>query len=729
MFTSGSTGVPKGVRVLHRGISRLVINTNYVDFTSADVVAHASNTSFDASTFEIWGALLHGGRLVIVPGETLLSPPEMAAFIRDRKISILFLTTALFHHFAREIPGAFGTLHYLVAGGDSLEPGAARAVLQAARPVHLVNGYGPTEVTTFAVCHEVADVPPDAISIPIGRPISNTRAYIFDASVDPVPTGIAGELYLGGPGVAGGYLNNPELTTASFIPDPFSRDPTARLYRTGDLARWRDDGVIEFLGRADNQVKIRGFRIEPGEIEAVLQRHPCVRRAFVIPRLDSTGQKQLAAYVVLQPGPPLASAVLREHILASLPEYMVPTAFAFLDSLPLNANGKVDLAALSAQPLTDSRQAYETPGTWMEASLVEIWEKILERRPVGVTDDFFELGGHSLLAIRMLSEVEKKTGIRIPPRVLFENATIHHLAVAARWPDSVTSSPIVAVQTGGSLTPFFFMHGDFVEGGLYCLKMARCIGADRPFYAIEPHGVHGIPPNSIEEMAASRLDLVREVRPHGPYVLGGFCNGALVAFEMARQLEAAGETISSLILLSMDGSNARFSWLERLVSIAAGRGDRKFHTFLQWRARILFIRASLIRQFEALRAPVPISEQPRRIARKLGRIARKTFGLLRPRPSTAPAAMDSAQPGAAGLDINYVYQQACIAYVPRTYHGPAHLIWPDERPLDDPSGGWASVISHLDVIHVPGGHFSSLQGENLSVVSEKIRACLAVDHA
>ncbi len=487
--------------------------------------------------------------------------------------------------------------------------------------------------------------------------------------------------------------------------------------------------MIEFLGRADGQVKIRGFRIEPGEIEATLHRHPRVRQAIVIPRADSTGQKQLAAYVVPRSGAALTSTELREHLLASLPDYMAPAAFAFLESLPLNANGKVDLAALAAQPLIETKRAHENPGTWMEASLVEIWEDILQHRPIGVTDDFFDIGGHSLLAIRMLAEVEKRTGIRISPRLLFEDATIRHLAVAARRPEAVTNSAMVPVQSGGTRTPLFFLHGDFVEGGLYCVKMARYLGTDRPFYAIDPHGVHDEPPHSIEEMAAARLELVRTVRPNGPYVLGGFCNGGLVAFEMARQLEAEGEKVASLILLSVDGSNAEFSWLERLIGMVTGREERKFQSFLQWRERILFARAALSRQLDALARPVPVSEQPRRFVRKFGRILRKVFGLMLPHPAAAPAAMDTAQPEAAGVDIGHIYHQACTAYVPRAYRGPAHLLWPGEMQMRDASAGWARVMPQIKVIQAPGGHFSVLQGENLHVVSERIRECLLEDGA
>ena len=728
MFTSGSTGAPKGVRVFHRGISRLVINTNYIRFLPSDVVALASNTSFDASTFELWGALLHGARLVIVPSEILLSPQDLAAFIRDRKISVLLLSTPFFHHIAQEIPGAFGTLRYLLPAGDTLQPEAARAILNTAPPQYLVNGYGPTEVTTFSVCHHVKDIPPNATSIPIGRPISNTRAYIVDQAFEPVPVGIAGELYLGGPGVAGGYIDNPEATAAAFLPDPFSDDPESRLYKTGDLARWREDGVIDFLGRADNQVKIRGFRIEPCEIEATLLRHPSVRQAIVVPRPDSTGEKRLLAYIVPHPGPAPTAAGLRQHILASLPEYMAPAAFIFLNALPLNPNGKVDYPALPAPP-ADTARASESPGTWMEAALVEIWESLFDRRPTGVTDDFFDLGGHSLLAIRMLAEVEKRTGIQIPPRLLFEAPTIRHLAMAARRPGAVTRSAIVPVQTAGRLSPLFFLHGDFVEGGLYCIKMARHIGADRPFYAIDPHGVHDQTPHSIEEMAASRLELVRQVRPHGPYVLGGFCNGGLVAFEMARQLEAAGETVSSLILISVDGSNAEFSWLERLISLLPGRGERKFLSFIQWREHILFARAAWRRQLESLAAPVPISSQPARLARKAGRIMRKLFGLIAPHPIPHAPGMNTTQPESAGIDIGLIYNRACTAYVPRPYHGPANVLWPAELSLRDSAAGWGSVMPQIKLFQVPGGHFSSLQGDNLLKVSAQIRNCLEANRA
>ena len=736
MFTSGSTGVPKGVRVLHRGISRLVINTNYVQFTPGDVVAHASNTSFDASTFEIWGALLHGARLVIVPRETLLSPQELAGLIRTRNVSILFLTTPLFHHFAREIPGGFGTLRYLVAGGDALQPEAARAVLQTARPGHLVNGYGPTEVTTFAVCHDVTDVPPDAVSIPIGRPISNTRAYILDGALEPVPAAFAGELYLGGPGVAGGYVNNPAATAASFIADPFSDDPTARLYKTGDLARWREDGVIEFLGRADNQVKIRGFRIEPGEIEAALRRHPLVREAFVTPRMDSTGQKQLAAYVVPYPGSAPSSAELREHLLASLPDYMAPAVFAFPESLPLNSNGKVDMTALAALPLNEAEHLAEEPRTWMEAWLVEIWEELLVRKPIGISEDFFELGGHSLLAIRMLSEVEKRTGIRIPPKALFDGAaTIKRMAAVLSEQRAVQSPlPVVRVQPEGTKSPLFFFHGDFLFGGLYLANLARHLPRDRPCYAVEPHGFDGVePPPTIEEMAGARLKTILELQPDGPYFLGGFCNGGLVAFQVAQLLRAQGKEVACLVLLGANGLNAQFRTLKRVTQIVARirRMDDAAarDLFLKWRKQILFgglLFRHHLKDFQGKNGtPLPkvIWAKAIRFSRWLFRSA----GVLTVNPTHAMAALDEYMENPARPFWD-VYSKAVGSFVPARYDGKLFLI--RETELESQLGwigsdlAWSRVAKDLTIRNIPGGHFTITSHANIVIFAEHLKVCL-----
>jgi len=298
IYTSGSTGQPKGVTIPHRAITRLVKNTDYVQLAPADRVAQVSNVSFDASTFEIWGALLNGAALIGITKDVTLSPHEFAAQLREDGITTLWLTTALFNQIASEVPDAFAKLRNLLVGGSALDPRWIREVLRRGPPESLLNGYGPTEGTTFTTCHLIGDVPEHATSIPIGKPIANTTVYVLDSHRQPVPVGIPGELYIGGDGLALGYWNRPELTEERFVPDPFGAHPRSRLYRTGDLVRWLPDATIEFVGRLDEQVKIRGFRVEPGEVEAVLGEHDGVQESVVAPQEDRHGDKRLVAYIV-----------------------------------------------------------------------------------------------------------------------------------------------------------------------------------------------------------------------------------------------------------------------------------------------------------------------------------------------------------------------------------------------------------------------------------------------
>jgi len=729
MFTSGSTGIPKGVRVRHQGISRLVINTNYVQFTSTDVVAHASNTAFDASTFEIWGALLHGARLVIVQKETLLSPQELSDFIRDRNISVLFLTTPLFNRFAHEIPGAFGSLRYLVAGGDVMQPEAARAVLETARPAHLVNGYGPTEVTTFAICDEVNDVAPDAVSIPIGRPISNTRAYILDAALEIVPVGIAGELHLGGPGVADGYVNNPEGTSARFIPDPFSEDPASRLYKTGDLARWREDGIIEFLGRADDQVKIRGYRIELGEIETAIRQAGSVGECKVVARPISNGELQLAAYLTRNGSGPLPTArALRESLMQRLPDYMIPADYIEMPHLPLTANGKVAVKDLPRPDLSKKSTPSSESQNTLHSQLVEIWQEALERKPIGIQDDFFELGGHSLLAVRMLSMVEERLGVRPGVSTLFEKATIEHLAASLlnERQAAAAERPFIAIHPEGKQTPYFFLHGDFVGGGFFCRGLVREIGDDRPFYVIHPHGLEGDkPPRSISVMAAERLAVIREIRPHGPYLLGGYCNGALVAFEIARRLEAEGESVPAVVMFMASSSAHRHRIWQRLASVvstlAGDASAERDQRFLSWRRRLVFGLASARHYAAAARDLVrkPWPEQSQRLTGKMRRIINR---------ASAPASKEPVEAQTIENQFWEVYRDASESYVPHRFGGKLVLLWPREQSLindEDPTYGWDSVSPDVELIYVPGDHDTSITRKaNLSAVGKEMRRAL-----
>ncbi len=426
IYTSGSTGRPKGVAVPHRAIVRLVMETDYVPLRPTDRMAQASNVSFDAATFEIWGALLNGACLVGVTRDVILEPREFAVQLRERRISALFLTTALFNQLAREAPGAFASLRHLLFGGEAVDPAWVRKVLRQDPPERLLHVYGPTESTTFTSWHRVETLAPGARTVPIGQPIANTRIALLDGGFAAVPVGVIGEVYIGGDGLARGYLGRPELTAERFVPSPDERGE--RLYRTGDLARRRwPEGDLEFVGRTDHQVKVRGFRIEPGEVQAALDTHPGVRESYVLAREDG-GDHRLVAYVVPRTGLPPEAAELREFLLARLPDYMVPAAFVSLAALPLTPNRKIDRAALPAPALADAaRRAAEEanrPPTPTEEILLSLWEDLFASHGIGLHDDFFALGGHSLLAIQLISRVREIFAAEVPLRALFDQPTV-----------------------------------------------------------------------------------------------------------------------------------------------------------------------------------------------------------------------------------------------------------------------------------------------------------------
>ncbi len=430
IYTSGSTGTPKGVAVTHQAVNRLVLNTNYIQLTPDDRVAQAANIAFDAATFEIWGALLHGAKLVIIKKSVLLIPKEFAANMRYHEVSVLFLTTALFNQLASFVPEAFGGLRYLLFGGEAVDPKWVHEVLDKGAPQHLLHVYGPTENTTFSSWYLVENLPIKATTIPIGRAISNTQIYLLDKNLQPVPIGLPGELHIAGVGLARGYLNRPDLTQEKFIPNPFSGSRgVERLYKTGDLARYLPDGNIEYLGRIDNQVKIRGFRIELGEIEAVLSQHEDVQTSVVIAREDTLGDKRLVAYIITQPQITPTINQLRSFVKEKLPDYMVPSAIVILESLPLTPNGKVDRRALPApEPSSELLEKYVAPRTPIEEILALIWQQVLKVELVGRYDNFFELGGHSLLATQLISRVRTSLKVELPLRSLFATPTIAQLA-------------------------------------------------------------------------------------------------------------------------------------------------------------------------------------------------------------------------------------------------------------------------------------------------------------
>ncbi|MEM7583893.1 MAG: amino acid adenylation domain-containing protein [Acidobacteriota bacterium] len=433
IYTSGSTGRPKGVAVPHRAIVRLVRETNYIDLGPSDRIAQLSNASFDAATFEIWGSLLNGASLLGVPTEVVLSPPTLAKTLREEDVTALFITVALFNQVARQDPEAFAGIRHVLVGGEAVDPHWVREVLTAGAPLRLLNVYGPTENTTFSTWHRIREVAAEATNVPIGKTIANSTLYVLDRALAPVPLGVSGELFLGGDGLAWGYLHRPALTAESFLPRPLNEMGGERLYRTGDLARRNRTGDVEFFGRIDHQVKLRGFRIELGEIEAALVRHPRVRNATVLIHPGATGEKTLVAWLAAdEPSP--AAGELRGFLRESLPDHMVPARFVCLDELPLTPNGKVNRKALATQLLPEEPGSAEavTYGEPTEEILAGIWAELLGRRKVAVDENFFELGGHSLLAIQLMSRVRELFQVELPLQELFEGPTVAELARAVQ---------------------------------------------------------------------------------------------------------------------------------------------------------------------------------------------------------------------------------------------------------------------------------------------------------
>ncbi|MFZ5588556.1 MAG: amino acid adenylation domain-containing protein [Pseudomonadota bacterium] len=548
LYTSGSTGQPKGVLVPQRGVVRLVKNTDYVHICPTDVFLQAAPLTFDASTFEIWGALLNGARLVLLPDQTP-SLELLGETLRRHQVSILWLTAGLFHLMVDERLDALKPVRQLLAGGDVLSVPHAQKVLQHLPDCQLINGYGPTENTTFTCCYRIPRDQPLTGGVPIGRPIANTHVYLLDRCLHPVPLGVPGELYIGGDGLARGYLNQPDLTAEKFIPHPYA--PGQRLYKTGDLARYRPDGVIEFLGRRDRQVKIRGFRIELGEIEAVLAQHPAVRESVVVARHEPSGDKHLAAYVVPRAGAACDTEALRAYLQSKLPAYMLPQYLLPLAALPLTPNGKVDKHALPGSEETGQRSTYMAARDDLELQLTRIWEKVLGVRNIGVRDDFFERGGHSLLAVRLVAHIKKTFGKNLPVADLFKAPTVEQLAMLLRQEGCAPAwSPLVAIQPAGAQPIFFGITG--AGGNLFGMRqLARHLGADQPFYGLQPPGLDGkqTPLTRVEDMAENYLKAIRSLQPEGPYYLGGACFGAWIAFELARKLHAQGQQVALLALI------------------------------------------------------------------------------------------------------------------------------------------------------------------------------------
>ena len=557
IYTSGSTGKPKGALIPHRAINRLVINTNYIQLGTNDRIAHISNVAFDAAHFEIWGALLNGGRIVVLSKDLVLSPQDFASELRATGVTAVFITTSLFNLISLEEPGAFASVGTVMTGGEQFDAAAARRVLSAGPPQRLLHVYGPTESTTFTTWKEIDAVAPDALSFPIGRPISNTTVLLLDNARNPVPVGVVGEVFIGGAGLANGYLNRSELNEERFISIPansisVSAGVPIRLYRTGDLAKYLPGGDIEYIGRTDHQVKIRGFRIELGEVESVIDSHPDVTEAVVLAVRDENDHRMVAFYSP-QAGKQIGIDKLREYVRERLPNYMVPTSWVSLEKFVLNGNGKIDRKKLESLATAVQAERDETSNVVvdeLDVKLKWIWKKVLGLHVISVKDNFFDLGGHSLAAVRVFSEIERVLGCRLPLATFFKAPTIEQLSALIRdggWRSSWRS--LVPIRTSGTKPPFFCIHA--VGGNILEYNgLASHLSPDQPFYGLQSIGLDGLstPLTDIKSMAAAYTSEIREVQQHGPYYIGGRSFGGTVAYEIARQLRSEGEEIAMLAI-------------------------------------------------------------------------------------------------------------------------------------------------------------------------------------
>ncbi|MFI5618575.1 amino acid adenylation domain-containing protein [Streptomyces sp. NPDC051567] len=460
IYTSGSTGAPKGVMASHRAVVRLIHESGVFDVRPGDVVAQFASVSFDASTLEVWSALLGGAQLAVHP-PSAPTGSELGRFLKDHRVTHLAITAGLFHQVVDDDPGALGGLRQLVAGGDKVSPEHCARLLSAHPELRLSNGYGPTEATSLTATHVLGAGLDPAAPVPLGTPIGNTRVYVLTETLEPAPVGVPGELYIAGPGLARGYLNRPGLTAGHFVADPYG-DAGTRMYRSGDLARWRPDGVLEFRGRTDGQVKIRGFRIELGEVESALKNHPDVVDAVVVAHQGDKGHRRLVAYLVS--GREVTVGELRAHLALSLPDYMTPAVFVSLEKLPLTSNGKVDRRRLPEPEIQAGGLGsdYAAPRNATEEALAGVWAEVLGVERVGIHDNFFDLGGDSILSIQVVSRA-RQAGLQLTSKLLFVYQSVATLAPAVGTLADASPAPTV-VAGRVELTPiqkrFFEEHAD-----------------------------------------------------------------------------------------------------------------------------------------------------------------------------------------------------------------------------------------------------------------------------
>ncbi|MBB6048347.1 amino acid adenylation domain-containing protein [Armatimonas rosea] len=680
IYTSGSTGTPKGAMNSHQGIvSHLLWMEAALKLTAADRILQKTPYGFDVSVWEFFLPLMIGATLVVAPPDLHRDAPGLIALIQKEAITTVHFVPSMLQIFLEEhTHRQCTTLKRVLCSGEALPPSVVQLFHQSLT-AELHNLYGPTEAAvdvTHWPC--LPNASPDVV--PIGKPLWNTQLYVLNAQQRLVPLGKSGELYIGGTQLARGYLNRPELTAECFIDNPFGE---GKLYKTGDLAKWLPDGNLLYLGRLDHQVKIRGIRIELAEIDVALERHPQVQQCVVVAHKDAITERHLVAYLVASK--PIPVLELRAFLTKTLPDYMVPQRFIFLESFPLNPNGKVDRKALPAPERAPqelgSSLAPETPE---EKRLAELWCQFLGTKQVGRHDNFFELGGHSFLAMRLFKAIEETFGVRIPLATLFQSPTLSQLAALLHPQTELSQSwrSLVAIQPNGARPAFFCVHAIGANLLNYRL-LAQHLGQDQPFYGLQSQGLDGLQPphSSVEEMAAHYLTELRTVQPHGPYRLGGGSAGGTIAFEMARQLQQQGEKIALLVFLD--------------TAYPAQRTT-----------------------------PLPLLK---RLDRRLGPLLLgKREHASRPKKATPPTSNAPLSPTIR--TVTETNQAALRSYKPQPYPGPITQLMtanPVHRSVDDPRLVWGQLTSFgLEIHPIEGNHTNMLNEPHIQNVAAVLRRCL-----
>ncbi|MFC0527566.1 amino acid adenylation domain-containing protein [Phytohabitans kaempferiae] len=689
LYTSGSTGRPKGVMVTHRSVYAYCQNAVEIfDMTPDDRVVQVSNPAFDASIFEIYAVWLAGATLVGTARETVTDPEAFTALLHAEAVTLAYLPPAILGLLdPARLTGS--ALRGAFSAGEALPTEQANRWYRPGFAMH--NSYGPTETTVICTNYPLPDTP--LLSPPpIGAPLPNHRTYVLDKRLQPVPIGVPGHLYVGGSGVTLGYLNRPALTAQSFLADPYGGAPGERMYGTGDLVRWRSDGLIEFLGRIDRQVKIRGQRVELGEIEYALVRHPRIRQSAVVLR-GST----LAGYIVGDAD----LDELRRFLTERLPTYMIPTALVPLAELPITPNGKLDTARL---PDPGSVAAdYVAPRTGTERWLATAWQDLLDTDQIGATDNFFDLGGNSLHATRLTARVRDQLGVEFHPQHLFTNPTLEDLAARLDQirddGDTRSDTGVVTLRASGTRPPLFLVHP---VGGAVTpyAQLAPMLGDDLPVHAIEDPGLRGaVPEGGLVERARQYVELVRRLRPDGPYHLGGWSIGGIIGLEMARQLTEAGARVDLVVAIDSGLPRQR----EEVGDVDALVG---FVRDLAGRAGIT--------------APDLDAETYGRLDREA--LEERVLDVL-DKAGLAPSGLRDEM--RVRMRVYVANMRALHAHEPRAYGGRFVLVRAAECLAPAEFERWPAVSPDIEYRTAPGNHFTMVQPPHLTGLAAVLRDVLS----